>query len=98
MTFQDGKGTGYSKLAIENNKDLIAWISSGVVSGTIVLMIITACAIHYFKYKYENIFVSRMSEQEYSQEQQHANNTHMHPKQQAVVFLQDKQMSKVVNL
>lgn len=96
--FQDGKGAGYSKLAVENNKDLIAWISSGIVSGTIVLMIITACAIHYFKYKYESIFVSRMSEQEFNQEQQRTNNSHMLPKQQAVVFLQDKQVSKVVNL
>ena len=69
-----------------------------MVSGTIVLMIITACAIHYFKYKYENIFVSRMNEHEYMQDQHGANNAHMLPKNQAVVFLPDKQMTQVVNL
>lgn len=62
-------------------------------------MIMTACAIHYFKYKYENIFVSRVNQRDSMQEQQQTvNNAHMLPKHQAVVFLQDRQMSKVVNL
>ncbi|XP_065056314.1 uncharacterized protein LOC135684609 [Rhopilema esculentum] len=103
----DGKPTkqvsqeskSHAKLAAENNKDLIAWITSGVVSGTIVLMIMTACAIHYFKFKYENIFVARMHEQENMQEQQQSlSSMQMFPKQQAVVFLPEKQVTKVVNL
>ena len=62
-------------------------------------MIMTACAIHYFKFKYENIFVARMHEQENMQEQQQSlSSMQMFPKQQAVVFLPEKQVTKVVNL
>lgn len=58
----------------------------------------TACAIHYFKYKYENIFVSRMQRQESIQEQQSVNNIQIFPKQQAVVYIPEQQLTKVVNL
>ena len=77
---------------------MITWITSGVVSGVIVLMIITACAIHYFKFKYESIFLSRVRQHESVQRQDNDSIIQLYPKQQAVIYLPDKQTSKVVSL
>ena len=51
------------------DRDKIAWITSGIVSGTIVLMIATACIIHYFKYKYGGVLISKVNEREYGEPQ-----------------------------
>ncbi len=77
---------------------MIAWVTSGIVSGVIVIMIITACAIHYFKFKYEGIFLSRVRQQETGQQQQNGSVIHLHRKQNGAVFIQQRQLSEAVSL